>query len=103
MPSYEGDLPEFDRHDAQVLGISVDNVPSNKAWAESLGGVSYPLLSDFWPHGMVALSYGVLRGEGLAERALFIIDKQGVIRYKDIHAIADQPRNTELFEALKKL
>jgi peroxiredoxin len=103
MPSYEEDLPEFERHDAQVLGISVDNVPTNKAWANSMGGISYPLLSDFWPHGFVAIKYDALRSEGITERALFIVDKKGIVRYKDIHPIADQPKNSELFEALKKI
>ncbi len=103
MPSYEEDLSEFERHDAQVLGISADNTHSNKAWANSMGGISYPLLSDFWPHGYVAVKYNVLRSEGITERALFVVDKQGIIRYKDIHPIADQPRNNELFEALKQL
>jgi peroxiredoxin len=68
-----------------------------------MGGISYPLLSDFWPHGFVAVKYNVLRSEGITERALFVVDKQGIIRYKDIHAIGDQPRNSELFEALKKI
>lgn len=103
MPSYQEALPEFERHDAQVLGISVDNVPTNKAWADSLGGVSYPLLSDFWPHGFVSLKYNVLRSEGISERAIFVIDKNGTVRYKDIHAITDQPRNDELFAVLKKI
>ena len=103
MPSYEEDLPEFERYDAQVLGISVDNVPTNKAWANSMGGISYPLLSDFWPHGFVAVKYNAFRSEGLTERALFIVDKKGIVRYKDIHAITDQPKNSELFEAQKKL
>ncbi len=103
MPAYEEDLSEFDRYDAQVMGISIDSIFSNKAWAESLGGLSYPLLSDFFPHGHVALQYNVLRREGFAERAIFIIDKQGVIRYVDVHEIGDQPKNSVLFEELKKL
>jgi glutaredoxin len=88
---------------AQVLGISVDHVPCLIAWAESLGGINYPLLSDFWPHGAVAEKYGVLRSEGKSERALFIIDKHGIIRYIDIHDIDDQPANEELFAALRKI
>jgi glutaredoxin len=88
---------------AQVLGISVDHVPCLKAWAESLGGVNYPLLSDFWPHGVVAGQYGVLRPEGYTERALFIIDKKGVIRYIDIHDIDDQPDNEVLFAELRRI
>ena len=71
-----------------------------RAWAESLGGISYPLLSDFFPHGQVAQSYGVLRSEGYSERALFIIDRSGVIRYIDIHDIEEQPDNEVLFREL---
>ena len=103
MPAYEEDLSEFDRSDTQVLGISIDSPYANKAWAESLGGISYPLLSDFWPHGFVALKYNVLRQEGITERAIFIIDKTGVVQYVDIHNIGDQPKNSVLFEELKKL
>lgn len=103
MPSYEEDLPEFERHDAQVLGISVDNVWSNEAWAKNMGGLSYPLLADFYPHGYVATHYGVLRGDGVTERAIFVVDKQGIIRYMDIHDIREQPPTDKIFEALKKL
>jgi glutaredoxin len=84
----------------QVLGISVDHVPCLRAWAESLGEISFPLLSDFWPHGEVADRYGVLRSEGYAERALFIVDEAGVIRYIDVHDIDEQPDNRVLFEQL---
>ena|SRR5262244_694611 len=103
MPSYEEDLSEFERRGAQVLGISVDNVHSNEAWAKSLGGLSYPLLSDFWPHGLVSLHYGVLRGDGLSERAIFVVDKEGIIRYIDIHDITKQPPTDKIMEALDKL
>jgi len=74
-----------------------------QAWAESLGGISYPLLSDFWPHGEVAQRYGVLRDVGDAERAIFIIDRQRIIRYIDIHDIDEQPDNEVLFAELAKL
>ena len=74
-----------------------------RAWAESLGGISYPLLSDFWPHGAVAKKYGVLRKEGHTERAIFIIDKDGIIRYIDIHDIDEQPNNEVLLEELRKI
>lgn len=87
----------------QVLGISVDHVPCLKAWAESLGGINYPLMSDFWPHGKVAEMYGVLRKEGHSERAIFIIDKDGIIRYIDIHDIDEQPDNEILLNELKKI
>jgi glutaredoxin len=74
-----------------------------KAWAESLGGIDYPLLSDFWPHGAVAEKYGVLRSEGFTERAIFVIDKNGIVRYIDIHDIDEQPSNEELLKILREL
>jgi len=84
----------------QVLGISVDSKDCLRAWAESLGGITYPLLSDFFPHGEVAQTFGVFRPDGRSERALFIIDKHGVIRYVDVHDIDDQPDNEILFKEL---
>jgi alkyl hydroperoxide reductase subunit AhpC len=88
---------------AQVLGISVDHVPCLKAWAESLGGISFPLLSDFNPLGAVAKKYGVKRKEGHSERAIFVIDGKGVFRYIDVHDIGDRPSNRVLFSELRKL
>ncbi len=87
----------------QVLGLSVDSVPCLKAWANSLGGITYPLLSDFFPHGAVAKKYGVLRKDGRSERAIFVLDKQGIIRYIDIHDIDLQPDNDELIRVLCKM
>jgi peroxiredoxin len=104
MPAYEADLERFKGYDAQVLGISVDSVPCNTAWAKSLGGLSYDLLSDFHPKGAVAKSYGAFReNDGISERALFVIDKEGRIAYKDIHDISDQPDNEDLLDVLRKL
>jgi peroxiredoxin len=87
----------------QVLGLSIDSKDCLRAWAESLGGITYPLLADFWPHGQVAQMYGVLRSEGYSERAIFVIDKQGIIRYVDVHDIDLQPDNDVLFAELAKL
>jgi hypothetical protein len=103
IPSYEVDKDRFDGVNAQVLGVSVDSVPSLQAWAESLGGITYPLLSDFFPHGRVAQLYGVLRPEGKSERAIFVIDKSCVIRYVDVHDIDEQPDNEVLFGVLEKI
>lgn len=96
-------MPRFDGMEAQVLGLSVDSTDCLRAWADSLGGISYPLLSDFFPHGQVAQLYGVLRREGYTERSIFIVDKQGIIRYADVHDISDQPDNEVLFNELRKL
>lgn len=95
---------KFEGYNTQVLGISVDHIPCLKAWAESLGGVSYPLLSDFWPHGKVAREWGAfIEDLGKSERALFIVDKNGIVQYEDIHDIDEQPDNEELLEVLKRL
>jgi glutaredoxin len=96
-------LDRFEGVETQVLGLSVDSTDCLSAWAESLGGITYPLLSDFYPHGQVAETYGVLRAEGYSERALFVIDKLGVIRYVDVHDIDLQPDNEELFRVLAEL
>jgi len=85
------------------VGISIDSRFANAAWAEQLGGVSFPLLCDFYPHGAVAQAYGVLKPEGFAERALFIIDKTGTVRYIDVHETGEQPDEDQIFEELAKL
>jgi len=103
MPAYEDQISEFEGLDAQVLGVSTDNVPSNEAWAKSMGGLSYPLMSDFYPQGQVALKYGILRDGGVTERAIFIVDRGGIIRYIDIHDINQQPENGVLLDVLKNL
>jgi len=104
MPAYEADLDRFREYDAQVLGISVDSVPCNTAWAKSLGGISYDLLSDFHPKGAAAKAFWAYReNDGISERALFIVDKEGKFAYVDIHDIGDQPDNEELFDVLRKL
>jgi len=88
---------------AQVMGLSVDSTDCLRAWADSLGGIDYPLLSDFFPHGQVSQLYGVLRPEGFSERSIFIIDKEGIVRYVDVHDIGNQPDNDVLFGELAKL
>ncbi len=87
----------------QVLGISVDPIPTLKAWAESLEGINYPLLSDFWPHGEITSRYGLLNAEGVADRAIFIVDKEGVIRFMKKYEEGDQPANEDLFEQILKI
>src|SRR5688500_1729412 len=104
MPAYEADLERFEGYNAQVLGISVDSVPCNTAWAKSLGGLTYDLLSDFEPKGEVARLFSAYReNDGISERDIFIVDKEGKLAFKDIHDIGDQPDNEELFEVLRKL
>ncbi len=83
------------------MGISIDHKPALKAWSESIGGITFPMLSDFWPHGAVAQTYGVFKSDrGMTERAVVIVDTAGVVRYIDIHDIAEQPDEEQIFEAL---
>jgi peroxiredoxin (alkyl hydroperoxide reductase subunit C) len=79
-PGYNTVQAMFDENDAVLLGITVDNIPTLHAWTRQMGGVWFEVLSDFWPHGAVANSYGLLRNDGVSERALIHIDKTGVIR-----------------------
>jgi peroxiredoxin (alkyl hydroperoxide reductase subunit C) len=102
-PGYNLVKDIFDEHDAILLGITVDNVPTLYAWTRPMGDIWFPVLSDFWPHGKVAQKYGVLRSNGVSERALFVIDKQGIIRYIDVHDINKRPPLEDLVRELGKL
>jgi peroxiredoxin len=86
------------------VGISCDTVYALKDWAEHLGGVDYPLLSDYWPHGAVTRAYGVMNEEiGRPERAILVIDRDGIIRYIDVHTLREVPDPVEIEEELAKL
>ena len=78
-PGYNIVKDMFDDSDAVLIGITVDNIPTLHAWTRQMGEVWFEVLSDFWPHGSVADRYGVLRSDGLSERALFFIDREGII------------------------
>lgn len=97
-------IDRFEAANAQVLGVSCDTVFSHQAFAERLGGIDFPLLSDFWPHGAAAQAYGVFNTErGFAIRSVFIIDTQGIIRWKKTYSPGTLPEADEILEALAKL
>jgi peroxiredoxin (alkyl hydroperoxide reductase subunit C) len=102
-PGYNMAKNLFKKYDALLLGITVDNIPTLYAWTNEMGDLWFPVLSDFWPHGAVSEKYGVLRSDGVSERALFIIDKKGIIRYIDIHDINTRPKLEVLVKELDKL
>jgi len=102
-PGYNIVKDLFDAHDAVLLGITVDNIPTLFAWTNQMGELWFPVLSDFWPHGAVADTYGVLRSDGTSERAIFIIDKGGIIRYINVGDINTRPPLEDLVGALEKL
>jgi alkyl hydroperoxide reductase subunit AhpC len=96
-------VEKFAGYDAQVVGMSVDSIPSHIAWQKKdIGWVSFPLGSDFWPHGEVAIQEGDPL-PGISERAVFIIDKQGVIAFAKVYPLDKPPENEELFEVLRGL
>ncbi|MPZ84257.1 MAG: redoxin domain-containing protein [Actinophytocola sp.] len=79
------ELAEYSAADVQVLGVSVDTPFSLKAWAQQQN-YQFPLLSDFWPHGAVATTYGVFNeAAGLANRGTFLVDKTGVVRFAEVN------------------
>jgi peroxiredoxin len=104
MAGYQSELPAFEAAETVLLGVSVDAQPAKSAWARTLGPISFDLLSDFHPHGEVARKYGVFReGDGISERALFLVDKQGRIAWMKTYGIPDQPPTAELLTAVTGL
>ncbi|HET9112221.1 MAG TPA: redoxin domain-containing protein [Ktedonobacterales bacterium] len=103
MPSYEAELERFRSYDTEVIGISLDAKHSLTAWAKQIG-VTFPLLSDFYPQGKVVDLYGVRHPAGMAERALVVVDKGGKVAWIHVHRpMGETPDNEELFEVLRKL
>ena len=106
-PSYYTIRDVFHKHNAVLLGITVDNAPTLFMWTKHMcrldNQVWFPVLSDFSPHGAVADMYGVLRPEGFSERAIFVIDKKGIIRYIGVYDINQVPPLIILQKELEKL
>ena len=102
-PGYNIAKDLFEQYDAIVMGITVDNLPSLFAWTHQMGNLWFPVLSDFWPHGETARHYGVLRSDGTAERALFIVDKTGIIRFILVSDINRRPDLGAIVEALEMI
>lgn len=102
-PGYNIVKDIFDQQNTILLGITVDNIPTLFAWTNQMGHLWFPVLSDFWPHGKVAGEYGILRSDGMAERALFLIDKKGIIRYINVNDINKRPSLELLVRELQQL
>lgn len=105
-PGYNIAKNLFDRHNAILLGITVDNIPTLYAWTRQMvhsgEKLWFPVLSDFYPHGAVASQYSVLRSDGVSERALFVINKRGIITYIDVHDTNQRPFLDDLAKALEE-
>jgi peroxiredoxin len=103
MALYNEIMPEFRRFNAEVLGISVDGVWCHAAFAHDRK-LHFPLLADFEPKGAVARQYGAYReADGTSERALFVIDKDGVIRWSYLSPVAVNPGADGILDALEQL
>lgn len=101
---YQEELPDFEKLNAEVVGISVDSLYSHGAWA-AVRGITFHLLADFNPKGEVSRRYKVMRRtEGFSERALYIVDSQGIIRYSHVSPFIHHiPDIYELFEQLEAI
>jgi peroxiredoxin len=103
MQSVDAKYRELEALGTVPLGLSVDTVPSKKAWAKELGLKSLRLLSDFWPHGAAAASLGIFRdGEGISERANIILDEKGKVIFVKVYPLPELPDVNELLAFLRE-
>ena len=103
MQSLEKHKEIFKKLNTVAVGISVDSVPSKRAWAKALNISETRLLADFWPHGKIAKDLGILREEGFSQRANIIVDKNGRLVFKKIYPIVELPDINEIIKQLEKL
>jgi len=104
MKSLEANKKTLGSLNTVAVGISVDTVPSKKAWAKSLGIKSTSLLSDFWPHGKVAKLYGIFRDKnGFSERANIVVDENQKVVFFKVYPISQLPNMNEIINFLKGL
>jgi peroxiredoxin len=102
MQALEKNFDRFASLNTVPVGISIDSVPTKKAWARDLGIERLRILSDFWPHGQVARLYSVFReNAGSSQRANIIVDENGKVAFVRIYEISQLPDLEEIFQALK--
>jgi len=99
---YQEVKEEFAELGAEVVGISVDSRWVQQAFAKQ-NNLSFPVLADFHPKGTIAAQFGVMRADGMAERALFIVDSDGIVRYSYVSELTKSPGADRLLEALEKM
>jgi peroxiredoxin len=102
MEALEEHFDKFAKLNTVALGIGVDSVPSNKAWAKSLNIERTRLLADFWPQGEVARLYGVFRDkDGFSERANIVVDENRVVVFAKLYPISQLPDIEEIIKFLE--
>lgn len=103
MRALEENYEKFESLNVVPVGISVDPIPTKKAWAEDIGLKKLRILSDFWPHGEVAKLYGIFREkEGFSERANILVDEEGKMIFFKVYPIRELPDLDEIFEFLQR-
>ena len=102
MQDLEKNRKVFDKLNTVALGISIDSVPCKAAWAKSLKIKNTKVLADFWPHGAIAKSLGILRAEGFSERANILVDESGKVLFVKVYPIKQLPDLAEIFNVLKE-
>ncbi len=104
MKSLETNYKAITALNTVPVGLSVDAVPSKKAWADSMGLKNLKILADFWPHGGAAKAYGLFREHGgTSERANVIVDEKGVVAWVKVYEISRLPDINEVLNVLKNL
>ncbi len=104
LSSFRSANADFEEKDTQVLGISADARPTQAAYSTTLGNIPYPILSDFHPKGEFLKQYGIYNEErGAGNRAVFVIDKEGVVRFKRVYASARELKTDDILAEVSKL
>jgi peroxiredoxin len=102
MLSLEANADKFASLNTIPVGISIDSVPTKKAWADNLGIKNTRLLADFWPHGRVAKVYGIFReNDGFSERANIIVDENGKVLFSKVYRLNELPNIEEIIQVLE--
>ncbi len=106
-PGYNMVYDSIEAFGAVLLGITVDNLPTLWAWTKNMtpdgAPLAFSVLSDFYPHGAVAERFGVLRTDGMSERAIFVIDRHGIVRFARVYDINARPPIDDVFNILRAL
>ncbi|HKN32507.1 MAG TPA: redoxin domain-containing protein [Terriglobales bacterium] len=107
MATYQVEREEFLARGAETVGICVESIMNTTAWEREIGPFDFPLCSDFWPHGDVAMKYGVLRtgppDAGTSDRAVFLVDKNGKVAFRKLYGKSELPNVQDVLETLRRV
>ena len=107
LVSYQAQRPQVLASNSEIVTITVDSVMNTTAWERAIGPFDFSMCSDFWPHGEVCERYGVLRksgaGAGASERAVFVVDRGGVVVFRKTYAEDRVAPVDEVLAVLKKI